>query len=613
MRGKFDHSGVGAEANDSAEVASVVSEDLEIPTEGIDLPDAAESDLFDDESLLDSDACIPRKNAAGTLSQSQQQDLATVISDSCLSTELQFENKLPWELPGMDLVFGDNDELPKLPVPIFHSVPLRDKPEKRPLDTGATVYKKPERGSFLEVIDFGLTMKEIEIEEHRWARALEKWLFIFSSGPTACPQGCDFDQLIHDRSLQDIRIHFGSRSPLTVMKRGNSLAKFLNWFRECHFLDCPFPLTSFDIETYLKHLSDRHAAPSAFSGFIEAVLFSVHVVGIPWAPTAESPLLISPTAKKFVEMADMNRKEKKQSRVLTVNETRELENLLSDELETLVDRAAAGVMLFCLHSRSRWSDIRKVFSYVGDFNLKAEKISGYIEFKTRTHKTARLTAKQGLSMPLVAPVWGVSAKPWGVDFVQVMDLNNRALASIQNEPLLLAPDESGSWMERSVSTQEASRWLDYLLSKRLGSAEKTSIHSLKATPLSWCAKFGVSLESRLLLGHHSSGKGSAETYARDSLAKPLRDYEEVLSKIRTGSFSPDHTRSGMLSEPIRKDPATHLQPSAAAHEPMEDKQAESSSTSSSSGSSSTSSSESEAPAPELPTRNGQSPSSGSPT
>lgn len=42
--------------------------------------------------------------------------------------------------------------------------------------------------------------------------------------------------------------------------------------------------------------------------------------------------------------------------------------------------------------------------------------------------------------------------------------------------------------------------------------------------------------ARLLLGHHASGKHSADTYARDVLAQPLRGYESVLRQIRVGAF-----------------------------------------------------------------------------
>ena len=73
-------------------------------------------------------------------------------------------------------------------------------------------------------------------------------------------------------------------------------------------------------------------------------------------------------AKKFTEMADMSRKEKKQARVLTIKEVEALEMTLMDETEELVDRFAAGAMLFGLYIRSRLSDLKKLRGYFKDVN-----------------------------------------------------------------------------------------------------------------------------------------------------------------------------------------------------------------------------------------------------
>ena len=43
-----------------------------------------------------------------------------------------------------------------------------------------------------------------------------------------------------------------------------------------------------------------------------------------------------------------------------------------------------------------------------------------------------------------------------------------------------------------------------------------------------------------------TGKNSAEVYARHVLAAPLREFEQVLHRIRNGSLRPDATRSGMI-------------------------------------------------------------------
>ena len=99
--------------------------------------------------------------------------------------------------------------------------------------------------------------------------------------------------------------------------------------------------------------------------------------------------------------------------------------------------------------------------------------------------------------------------------------------------------------------EETRKWLRKLLSQLDPEAEYVTAHSLKSTPLSWCAKWGLDPEVRLILGHHKTGKASAECYGRDNLAKPLRDFDLVLQQIRTKAFVPDSTRSGMIQHPSK--------------------------------------------------------------
>ena len=73
------------------------------------------------------------------------------------------------------------------------------------------------------------------------------------------------------------------------------------------------------------------------------------------------------------------------------------------------------------------------------------------------------------------------------------------------------------------STLEAKRWLLCVLKKALGKdPDATTIHCLKSTALRWAGKAGLGTEVRQVLGHHSTGKKSHETYNRDLLAEPLR-------------------------------------------------------------------------------------------
>ena len=122
---------------------------------------------------------------------------------------------------------------------------------------------------------------------------------------------------------------------------------------------CPFPMGEVDIEDYLSYITHNGAGSSAVSGFLEAIRFCEHVVGINGAARS-----MSLRAKKISEMADMKRGEKKQARVLTVKEVEALEMTLMDETEELADRYAVGSMLFGLYSRSRLSDLKETQGFL---------------------------------------------------------------------------------------------------------------------------------------------------------------------------------------------------------------------------------------------------------
>jgi hypothetical protein len=57
---------------------------------------------------------------------------------------------------------------------------------------------------------------------------------------------------------------------------------------------------------------------------------------------------------------------------------------------------------------------------------------------------------------------------------------------------------------------------------------------MKATTLSYAAKFGLSAETRLQLAYHVGGFKMLHTYSRDAAAQPLLELERVLHAIRDG-------------------------------------------------------------------------------
>ena len=108
-------------------------------------------------------------------------------------------------------------------------------------------------------------------------------------------------------------------------------------------------------------------------------------------------------------------------------------------------------------------------------------------------------------------------------------------------------NSSGSFSQHPLDTDSATKLLRELLMRAGFSWEQVcriSSHSLKATALSWAAKFGISREAREILGYHMVGSHSALHYARDEQAGPLRKLQALYEEIRSGHFQPDNTRSG---------------------------------------------------------------------
>ena len=70
-------------------------------------------------------------------------------------------------------------------------------------------------------------------------------------------------------------------------------------------------------------------------------------------------------------------------------------------------------------------------------------------------------------------------------------------------------------------------------------------HSLKATVLSWTAKYGMAKQTRLALGYHTApGDRSTAAYGRDGMAGARREMCEVIRAVAHGVIRPDASRSG---------------------------------------------------------------------
>ena len=492
----------------------------------------------------------------GVLSEDDSRVFSQLIFESMLTVGADSSMSLPWEIGPFREIFGQGQSTPPLPTPkeglSIHS--LQHQVTDR--DTQTSQSFEPIRTPFLRALKF----KENENEAHelRWQRCLEKWYLIFCADISTRPPGLTLDHDGGSKDLDEIKFFLGNKSLATVEKRAGALIRYMKWHSEHSYEANAFPLNQAIVEAYFMHLHESEASASAFQAFEQICNFCTFHLRMRLSASSEG--LISLRSRRLIDTAEGQRKERTQARPLTVEEVVRLEKLLQDSSLSDVDRYFSGVMLFCIYGRCRLSDVREVFGAVLDIAEGPQGVKGFLECRTRSHKTGRIVMRQGLAMPLVAPILGLSTPPWGCTFVDIARKVDHPFDHTLHGALLPAPNIKGSWMDRPVSSQESTKWLRLVLEPFKDGSIMPSTHSLKSTTLSWAAKYGLEPHDRLLLGHHSTGKGSLECYSRDVLASPLREYDRMLKAIRDGFFHPDNTRSGMISETPHPQQDQHAAP-----------------------------------------------------
>lgn len=152
-------------------------------------------------------------------------------------------------------------------------------------------------------------------------------------------------------------------------------------------------------------------------------------------------------------------------------------------------------------------------------------------------------------MPIVIPARGVDGSIWVEKALNALDAAGANPQSPSEGPLLRAPaGEKFAFMERGLKASEVS----CMLRRFVGAPEPVpgcqdpvvTSHSLKATTLSWCARYGISPASRSLLGRHTSCLNETfAIYSRDLVCAPVVELQTVIDSIVDGTFAPDCQRS----------------------------------------------------------------------
>ena len=184
--------------------------------------------------------------------------------------------------------------------------------------------------------------------------------------------------------------------------------------------------------------------------------------------------------------------------------------------------------------------------------LNFSEAGGFVVITTCNHKSGRMAALKTKLLPIVIPARGVDGSIWPQEALDAMQEAGHVFQNPIDGPLFHAPANGfGDFMKRGLRSSEVSAFLRKTLNLeepvKGSDIEVVSSHSLKATLLAWCARYGLSPQTRSMLGRHSSCL--AETfaiYSRDLVCAPVAELQGVVDAIYNGSFFPDDQRSGFF-------------------------------------------------------------------
>lgn len=486
------------------------------------------------------------------LTQSQfQLNFARDLLSNCTAVS---EIVMPWEQGVFREIFSDDpigSVVPQMPVDGLVS-PIQ--PGMEPQLVGEVVASAMEFDPSLPVF-LGVISHKDDVDfpsklEMLRERALSKLLVVIEYSLEASSTGRRIAELDGGMPSRTGSFHVldavvGLRSPYTVIKRANTLLGFVHWCSK-HLPGVANPFDEDTIWTYLNDLRSTNAAPTKGDSVMSAMRFAYYILGFDSLERA----VVSRRLVGICELMSAGKKALKQARALTVGQVRRLHRLLRDEDMHKCDRAICAYLLLALYGRCRHSDLQMIKSVECDFHEGG----GYVIVQTLCHKTGKSASLKCTLLPIIIPARGVDGSAYAELAIKaLMDIGVAVDCNPIDGPLLPAPVGPSSFLRRGLTSHESSQALRKLLDEhdmpQTEGEDVISSHSLKATCLSWCAKFGLSPSSRSMLGRHASSVTETfAIYSRDLMVAPAAELQKVVDEISKRAFVPDGPRSAFFRE-----------------------------------------------------------------
>ena len=456
---------------------------------------------------------------------------------------------LPWETGIFRDIFSDDPFhaplVPAMPISSLCEFGLEPEPQSVAETVAKTAQFSDSYPIFSRCIGSADDGPFVEMQEKLHLTAVNKILVVLRhdldgsvTGRHILALGDELQQ--SSGALAIVEAVVGTRAPTTLVKRANALLSFLRWFDRSIQTGLK-PFSEECIWRYLQHLKESAAPGTKGSAALSAFRFAHYLLGV----DGLGPALNSRRLVGICEIMMSKKRLLKQALVLTVSQVKGLHKALKDRTLHVFDRAVISYLLFALYGRCRNSDLLMIRSIEPDFNESG----GFVTIQTCNHKTGRAAMLKARLLPIVIPARGVDGSIWVQDALDALVSAGVDLTTPIDGPLLRAPSGNAlELMQRGLRAAEVSS----MLRRFVGASdpvpgsevESVSSHSLKATTLSWCARFGLSPSTRSLLGRHTySLNETFAIYSRDLACSPAAELQKVIDAVADGKFLPDSQRS----------------------------------------------------------------------
>ena len=260
--------------------------------------------------------------------------------------------KQPWEKGIWANIFGSASRAEVVSLPEFSRLPAVAKPEgvpahsppvpkRRRVDVAPQCWQQVVLNS--DVATWEETMEaKLDMSLKRWYDVI----ICFPTSFTVVAQLAEFKTV--PEQLRMVRDVLGSKSPQTLLKRANSMVRYLTYLRGKGVVP---PGTEANLYAFFLEQKDTGAPVSRLASVVEAIRFSEHVLGLEIADILLSKRCIGAARRRGDAPV-------KQAAPLKVVEMETLHGILADESADLWDRCMSGSFLCCVYTRSRWMDLQ---------------------------------------------------------------------------------------------------------------------------------------------------------------------------------------------------------------------------------------------------------------